>query len=266
MKGRKYIKNTLSSKLSKKIKQPLNYKKNFSSVYDELMTKTKYEKWKILITEIVEKYKIKKTCALDVACGTGEISKILLDLGFSEVYGLDKSPDMLNIAVQKLLKYGTRFKTIKKDMTNFNYPNKYNLIVSFYDSINYLLDPNQVKKFLLNVESSLVLGGFAIFDMNTKEHIHISQKNPDRNFQIKGGNVLFKFGGEKDIWRLDIKGKIDNNLLNETHLERGYSSEEITHIIKGSKLNLIELFAETKLYWDDKEHLSRQYYIIRKNL
>jgi len=249
------------------MQQQPNYNKDFAKVYDELMSGTKYERWESLLKDLIKKNSIKKGIALDIACGTGAISKMLLDMGFSRVYGLDMSADMLVQAQEKLKPYGDRFQVIHRDMANFSQPQQYDLVVSFYDSINYVLNPEDVQKMIGNVRNCLNLGGHFIFDMNTKEHVWMSQKNPEREFKINGGIAKFKFSGTEDIWQLDIEAKYENGRsFRETHLERGYSSEEIGKMLREANLNLVELISENKVYWDKKEHLSRQYYVARKDL
>jgi len=246
------------------MEQPKNYNQEFAEVYDELMSKTKYEQWKLLLQKIIKKYNISKGNVLDIACGTGEISKALLELGFEKVFGLDKSRYMLDIARKKL--NNNRFTILEKDMIDIGQFNQYDLIVSFYDSINYLLEPAQVARFLEGIEKALKPGGFAIFDMNTKEHVKISQKNPEKIFPIKDGIARFKSEGEGNIWKLNIEIKKENQNFREIHLERGYSSEEIESMIKKTNLLLLELISEDKVYWDKKKYLSRQYYILQKHL
>lgn len=249
------------------MQQQPNYKKDFAKVYDELMSGTKYDRWASLLNDLIKKNSIKKGIALDIACGTGAIAKILLDMGFSKVYGLDQSADMLLQAQEKLKSYGDRFQVIHSDMANFSQPRQYDLAVSFYDSINYVLNPVDVQKMISNVRDCLNLGGYFIFDMNTKEHVWMSQKNPEREFKVNEGIVRFKFGGAEDIWSLNIEANYkDGSSFKETHLERGYSSEEIGKMLSTEHLNLIELISENKVYWDKKEHLSRQYYVARKDL
>jgi len=72
------------------MEQPNNYQKEFAEVYDELMTGSKYDKWDALLKELIDKYDIKSGNAIDLASGTGTITKMLLDMGFA-VTGIDKS-------------------------------------------------------------------------------------------------------------------------------------------------------------------------------
>jgi predicted TPR repeat methyltransferase len=249
------------------MQQQPNYKKDFAQIYDELMSGTKYDRWASMLNQLIAKNKINRGTALDVACGTGAISKMLLDMGFSRVFGLDKSTDMLIRAQEKLKSYGNRFQVINSDMAHFSQPQQYDLAVSFYDSINYVLDPKDVQKMIGNVRDCLRPGGYFIFDMNTKEHVWMSQKNPEREFKINGGVARFRFGGSGDIWSLDIDVNYEQGAsFREVHLERGYSSEEIRGMLAAEGLTLVELIDENKIYWDKKEHLSRQYYVARKDL
>jgi len=248
------------------MEQPKNYNAIFANMYDGLMSEEKYARWKNIIQKGVEKYAIPRNFALDVACGTGAISEMLFELDFENVDGLDLSQDMLNVAKEKFQKYGTRFNTINANMTCIPSTIKYDLVVSFYDSINYLLSLSDMDKFLKGVETSLKPGGYAIFDMNTKEHVAISQRTPSKKFPIEGGDILFKYGGEGEIWELLIEITRNGETIRETHLERGYSSKEITKLIQNKNLELIDIISDNKVYWDNKEHLSRQYYILKKTL
>lgn len=240
------------------------YKKEFASVYDKLMNKAKYNRWKKLIKRTLKKYSVQRGCALDVACGTGKISKILLDLGFKKVYGLDASRDMLDIAKRNLAKYGKRFETIEKDMVLIDQQEQFDFIVSFYDSINYLLDPSQVDKLLGRFEKALKPGGIVLFDVNTKEHCLISKTAPKKIFKIDGSTITFTYGSKGEFWKIDILLNKNGKIFKETHLERGYSSDEIKTLLKNKNFTLLELLSETKIYWDNKKHLGKQYYILRK--
>lgn len=245
------------------MKQPNNYGLEFSKVYDKLMTSSKYEKWNDLIKEQINKYNIKGN-AIDLACGTGAISKMLLDLGFN-VVGVDKSKYMINIAKEKLKKYNDKISFIIDDLRTFNTSKKFNFGVSFYDSLNYLLSIDDLTKVFENIYNHLYPGAYFLFDMNTKEHVSVVSRTPERSFEDEGKNITLNFSGQDNIWGLDILIKNGNNVeLKEKHLERGYSSEEIKQIAKLTGFECVDIINENKIYWDKKEYLSRQYYVLRK--
>ncbi len=246
------------------MKQPNNYGIEFSNLYDELMTSSKYDKWNDLIKEQVKKYSIKGN-AIDLACGTGTISKMLLELDFN-VVGVDKSKYMINLAKEKLKAYNDKINFVISDLRTFNIPKKFDLAVSFYDSLNYLLSIDDLKKVFKKVYDHLNKGAYFIFDMNTKEHVSVSSNAPQRIFNIGRNNITFNFSGEENIWCLDIILKKGEKEIKEKHVERGYSSSEIESIVNDIGFEVLEIIDESKIYWDEQKHLSRQYYILRKSL
>ena len=49
----------------------------FATLYDELMNDFDYENWSNYIEEIFNRYKVKPTKLLEMACGTGSLSYYL---------------------------------------------------------------------------------------------------------------------------------------------------------------------------------------------
>jgi len=239
-----------------------NYLKEFAKVYDLLMSPEYYMSWENLINSLIKKYNIPKGEALDLACGTGKIAKILDNEGFA-VTGMDLSKDML-IEAKKNISNGN-IKFIQKNMTNFKIFNRYSLVTCFYDSINYLSSLKKIEKMMKNVSYSLILGGYFIFDINTKEKIKILQKRPPFETEIAGRKVQMNNSGKDNVWELNIKIKElkTEAEYQERHLERGYSKEEIISASKAAGLKFIDSIDEIKTI-ENKSYISRQYFMLRK--
>ena len=235
--------------------------------YDRLMGDNKYIGWKKLITEIVEKHKIPKGLGLDVACGTGNISKILIDLGF-KIRGVDFSAEMISIAQQKF----PAEKFICADSRKFDFGKEQGTIdfaVSFYDSLNYLLDDNHILKTFKSVNACLKPGAIFLFDMNPMGHIEVAQKFKPRVFEDDDFYAVFRFGGEDRFWTLNIDFFIKENdghyrLITEKHIERGYNEDDVIHLLNQAAFKLLEVKKEYKIYEDNIEHLSRLYFVAEK--
>lgn len=236
--------------------------------YDKLMGENKYPGWKKLIAEVVEKYKIPKTLCLDVACGTGNISKLLIEQGF-KVVGIDISSEMISIARQKF----PAEIFVCADSRNFSLGSdlgEVSLAVSFYDSLNYLLFDEDMLQTFKSVNSNLKPGGIFLFDMNPMTHIKIAQKFRPRVFEDNSVYSVFRFDGENRFWNLNIDFfiKEDNSnyrLVREHHTERGYDKKDIVPLLKQANFKVLEVREEYKVYEDGKKHLSRLYFIAKKN-
>lgn len=236
----------------------------FAKVYNRLMSGKKYEIWDKLIGEIVGSYRMPAgSRCLDIACGTGRVSKLLADRGF-RVTGIDSSKEMIAEA-RKLYGEIAAFKLA--DIRDFAVKNlKADFAVSFYDSLNYLLTDADMVKMFRAVKRHLAPGGIFLFDMNTRDHVAASQHNKPRVFQGDGFTAAFEFGGRGRIWTLDIDlffhkkgGKFTHS--HETHKERGYDEADILPLLQSAGLSHRETRREYKTYEDGKKHLSRLYFI-----
>ncbi|NCU32306.1 MAG: class I SAM-dependent methyltransferase [Candidatus Moranbacteria bacterium] len=235
--------------------------------YDKLMGGNKYPGWKSLIAEVIETYRVPKGTCLDVACGTGNISHLLFGLGF-KVVGIDISHEMISLAKQKL----PTEKFICADARNFDLGldrDSINFAVSFYDSLNYLLSDEDMLQTFKSVNRNIKSGSIFLFDMNPQEHISVAQKFKPRVFEDKDIYSVFRFGGEKRFWILDIdffiKGAKDcYRLVKERHIERGYDQEDIAPLLEQAGFKLLKVKKEFKIYEDNKRHLSRLYFIAQK--
>ena len=235
--------------------------------YDKLMGESKYPGWKVLIDEVVKKYQVKKGKCLDLACGTGNISRLLIESGF-KVVGVDFSREMVALAQEKFP--SERF--ICADSRNFDLGSDAGLInfaVSFYDSLNYLLSDEAMLETFQSVHRNLESGGIFLFDMNPMEHIKIAQRFRPRVFEEGNLYSVFRFSGEDRFWILDIDLFIKETgdkyrLTRERHVERGYDQNSIKPLLEQANLKLLEVREEYKIYEDGKKHLSRLYFITQK--
>jgi len=150
---------------------------------------------------LIKRFKIEAACCLDLCCGTGSALEQFNKNGF-DVAGLDGSAAMLAVAAKKLK--NTKVKLYQKTLPNFRIlstnnstkTEKFDLVTSFYDSLNYLKNETQLKQAFKSVANHLVNGGWFIFDMNT----------PHALKTIWGGQV---YAGAQDdlawVWKNEYK-------------------------------------------------------------
>jgi ubiquinone/menaquinone biosynthesis C-methylase UbiE len=228
--------------------------------YDLVMNQKRYKKWQKLVGLYLKKYQIKKEAALDIACGTGRISKILKDLGFKKVVGVDISGEMLKVARKKY----PSIKFIQSDMRNYKLRDKFDLIVCFYDSLNYLTAKKDIQMTFKNIAHHLKDEGIFIFDMNTFAGIKIKQSQPDQSVMVGLNKIIFKSSGRGNLWKLDIKIiKADGKVLAERHVERGYSLPEINSLLLKAHFKPLDIQKEI-CYFLNRKQTSRLYIIARK--
>lgn len=204
----------------------------FATLYDELMNDFDYENWSNYIEEIFNRNEVKPHKLLEMACGTGSLSYYLAKKRYDLVC-FDLSSDMLSKAYEKLGKF-KNVKLLKQDMINFNINQKFDSVISICDSINYIVDKNDLVKSFKNVYNHLNENGIFIFDINSfyklKEIIGNNTFIEDRedvfytwqNYYNEDTNIceffLTFFKSDKN----DLYYRFD-----EEHTERAYKVDEI---------------------------------------
>lgn len=239
----------------------------FALVYDQMMSEKKYTGWNGLIADVADKYAVTKGLCLDIACGTGRVSRLLIEQGF-HVVGIDISKDMIAVARKK---FGNKARFIRADIRDIRLGKtlQANFAVCFYDSLNYLLTDKDMLAAFRSVYRHLAPGAVFLFDMNTRAHVSASQHNKIRIFEAGNAQVIFRFGGRGRKWLLDIEmlsKRRDGRVKKQTerHVERAYDQPDIAPLLKKAGFQLFEVREEYKTYEDGCEHLSRLYFVARK--
>ncbi|MEO0096494.1 MAG: class I SAM-dependent methyltransferase [candidate division WOR-3 bacterium] len=221
----------------------------FAQFYDEFMLKlVNYDAWVEYVIDIWNFFNLKPKIILDLACGTGIPSIILLKKGY-QVIGVDKSEEMLNIFKKKIENYPdlkNNLTIVESDITNFNLDIQVDAAVSFYDSINYLLKEDDLEKCFSLIYKFLKEKGIFSFDMNT---IFVLEKFWANNKFVRESESL------KTLWenKFDKKLKISTLYLKcylkdkkeffiEIHQERGYEYKTLIKLLKKVGFRKIKIF------------------------
>ncbi|MBB4636330.1 class I SAM-dependent DNA methyltransferase [Longimicrobium terrae] len=98
---------------------------------------------------------------LDLCCGTGRISRALVERGFA-VTGLDGSAGMLEIAAEEAP--GAEF--ARADARDFSVDVPVDAVVSLFDSLNHVTGDGELARVFGCVHRALAPGGRFLFDLN----------------------------------------------------------------------------------------------------
>ena len=96
---------------------------------------------------------------LDLCCGTGLVLAHLDHLGF-EAHGVDESAKMLAVARSN----APRAKLLHADMASFAVDERFDAVVSFYNSLNHSRSLDHLQSTLANISAHLRPGGLFLFD------------------------------------------------------------------------------------------------------
>ena len=228
---------------------PVEAYTSFAAVYDEFMDNIPYEEWAEYLKELLNEYGIKDGLLLDLGCGTGTMTEILAKSGY-DMIGIDNAEDMLEIAMDKRAESGLDILYLLQDMREFELYGTVRAIVSICDSVNYIIDEEDLVEVFRLVNNYLDPKGMFIFDFNTVYKYRevlgertIAEDREDCSFiwdnyyyedeQINEYELsLFIREEDSDLYRK----------YQETHLQKAYDLETMKRLIEESGLEYITAY------------------------
>jgi len=186
------------------------------------------------ITELIAHHKPEAKTVLEIACGTGTILGILSES--YEVAGLDRSRPMLAIARKKL----PHVRFYRQDITSFRIAQRFDAIVSAFDSINHLLRFTDWERTLRAVKRHLNDGGLFIFDVNTLGKLQRLSAGPAWEKWFDRDLVIIKvIGGRRNKFIWDVKifehqRRNRYNLIHEEIPEVAFSRRRILSALRAN--------------------------------
>lgn len=108
--------------------------------------------------------------AMDLACGTGILCRILKEQGV-EAAGMDLSSGMIDIAREN----NPDIPFTVADMTAFRPEKQYDLVTCTGDAVNHISDPADVEKIFRNVYAYTSSGGWFVFDLLNEREVSTSE-------------------------------------------------------------------------------------------
>ena len=94
------------------------------------------------------------------------MTELLSEKGY-DMIGVDYSGEMLNIAMDKRARSGRQILYLQQDMREFELYGTVRAVVCVCDSLNYLLEEEEIEDTFRLVNNYLDPGGLFLFDFNT---------------------------------------------------------------------------------------------------
>ncbi|NIP66578.1 methyltransferase domain-containing protein [Candidatus Bathyarchaeota archaeon] len=248
------------------------YGEGFAQVYDRAGFSAFSERMIPYLDQNLERLNLQPQSILDLACGTGTAAILLAQRGF-KVYGVDRSEEMLEIARKKSAKERVQVEFVLSDIRNFVLPEKVDLAISLYDSLNYILEREELVSVFGRVKRYLKENGLFMFDMNTLYKIKYGWDNSFRVFWITH-DILVIEGNAYDqesntttknfAFFVKKKDELFERVLEE-HTERGYTIDEIERGVEDSGLQFIDCY-ECFTFKQPQSNTGRIFYICRNTV
>ena len=129
--------------------------RRFARVYDALLGDESFSEMRQAFALIQRRHSVRFTSAADIGCGTGTFVDYLCRIGSDPVWGVDLSPQMLEVAARK--NSGNRARFLLQDMRRLRLPQAVDLITCQFEALNYLTTTDDLNLALGSFSRSLTL-------------------------------------------------------------------------------------------------------------
>lgn len=252
---------------------------SFAMVYDTFMDNIPYKTWSEYVIAILRQNDINDGLVLDMGCGTGNMTELLCEAGY-DMIGIDNSEDMLGIAMEKAADKNQDILYLLQDMREFELYGTVRAIVSICDSMNYILEEEDLLDVFKLVNNYLDPGGLFVFDLNTiykYEHVlgsqTIAENRDDCSFiwdnYYYEDEMINEY--ELSIFIRDDHREKDNYgdgepfmRFTETHYQRAYDLNTVRRLLEEAGMEFVAAY-EAFTYDCPKDDSERVYVIAREH-
>ena len=275
---------------------------DFAKVYDTFMDETPYDVWGDFVSSLIDKYGVskpvkgsakspasedsieyatvedsedalneEKNLVVELGCGTGSFTQVMKNLGY-DIMGIDMSPEMLNLARQKSTDAGLDIMYLEQDMRELDLYCTAGTIVSVCDSVNYVLEDEEIIETFRLVNNFLYPGGVFIFDFNTLfkyrdvigdttiaenrddcSFIWDNYYDDDSHINEYDLTIFAKVDSEKELFARSV----------ETHYQRGYTLDEMKGFVEAAGLSFVTAI-DADTHEDPTDDSERIYIVARE--
>lgn len=210
-------------------------------IYDRLLGDSFFPLLRRNFDWFAQMHPLRLDSVADVGCGTGTFVKYLCSRGIPQVIGVDRSPNMLEIAIRKNRGNHSRF--FCQNFLNLQLPKSVSLITSNFDSLNYLLSPQQLLKSFQKFHANLNPGGLTVFDMITRKQPWdglnpLIEKRGIGNLKFVRSMRMNKMTGFQ-CSRVIIDSPI--GIMHEIHIQRAYPNMLVARLLRNAGFRLLGL-------------------------
>ncbi len=242
---------------------------DFARVYDELMDNVPYGAWCDTVSALIQEYGIsrpvdsdgagqeessgeetrlqsERNLVLDLGCGTGTLTRLLRRKGY-DMIGVDNSPEMLGIAMEKSEESGGILYLLQ-DMRELELYSTVGTVLSVCDCLNYLLEEEDLLRVFRLVNNYLYPGGLFLFDFNTVYKYSqvigdtvIAENREDCSFIWENYYHRREEINEYDLTVFVQEDGERFRRFTENHLQRGYTPDNMRSLVEQAGMRVIRL-------------------------
>ncbi|MGN0204685.1 MAG: class I SAM-dependent DNA methyltransferase [Coprococcus sp.] len=239
----------------------------FAQVYDIFMDNIPYDEWGDYLTSLLRRYGVEDGLVLDMGCGTGAMTRYLNGRNY-DMIGIDISEEMLAIAREKS---SPEILYLLQDMRSFELYGTVGAVVSICDSINYILNEDELYQVFSLVNNYLDPEGIFIFDLNTVyKYQEVLGEQTIAEDREECSFIWDNYYDEEEMineYDLSIFVREKDDLFRryqETHYQRAYPLEMVKKLLEKSGMEVLAIY-DAFTYNNPEPDSERVYFIAREH-
>ena len=232
-----------------------------SLIYGELMRDVKYNKWSKYLLDVVSEYNEKKNpSVLELGAGDCKIAR-RISKKYHNIIASDLSLPMLQQGKKVFVS------KVCCDMTSLPFNNKFDLIYSTFDSVNYLLSKRKLLTLFLEVKKVLSASGIFTFDVSLERN----SLDFEGSYSVEGKINGYSFTRKS---KYNLTSRIHKNIFNitdkygnvkkEIHKQKIYKFETYFDIIAKAGMYVVECL-EAFTFNNGNQNSERVQFILKNN-
>jgi ubiquinone/menaquinone biosynthesis C-methylase UbiE len=213
--------------------------------YDTLMAGVPYEQWVRYLEELLRHFGHRAETVLDLACGTGKVSRLLAMKGY-EVVGVDGSEAMIEEARRRTPSGEVEYHCQRMELLSLG--RRFDLVVSLFDSLNYLTEPDDLRECFRRVAGHLNPGGLLVFDLNgiyafEADLFNQESFGPRRRIEYSWRSAYDRETRLCHVYMtFYVKERGRRREFQEVHVQRAYTVEEINAMLRDAGLEILAVY------------------------
>ncbi|MCC7493143.1 MAG: class I SAM-dependent methyltransferase [Fimbriimonadaceae bacterium] len=212
--------------------------------YDQVMARVPYAEWADYLELLLRHWRGERGDVLDLACGTGAVGLELARRG-SRVVGVDLSRAMLREGRRKALAAGLDMRFVQQDLRALGCWAGFDLAVCLFDSLNYLLELDDLRQACRGTRLALRQGGLFIFDVNTELALALELFTQEDLAADAPVRLRWKSRYDKRRRLTTVAMEFyldDGQVVRETHLERAFTPGEIGGALQAAGFETLAVY------------------------
>ena len=228
----------MEEKTLEKIEQEQEPYALFAQIYDQIMDHVPYASWaRYLLDRASGLCGARPQSVLDLACGTGMMLYFLKN-SVRELIGMDYSSAMLQQTRRRL----RAVKLIRGLLQPLPFRSgQFPWVICTHDSLNYILDKEELREHFREVRRILKPGGLYSVDAVTLGNILKNHHGQSDTHRIPPYRLVWskRFDRKKNLLTSTLEFDDGDTSFQEVHVQRYYQAEELLTLARSAGLRLL---------------------------